>query len=518
MNRTPEHDATTAGAPEHLDVLIVGAGISGIDAAYRLQTECPGKRFALLEAREAIGGTWDFFRYPGIRSDSDMSTLGFPFRPWRAARALAAGDEIRDYVQDTARQYGIDRQVRLGWRVVRAAWCSREARWTVDVQVGPEQPASRLTCDFLYLCSGYYDYARGHSPTFPGAERFGGRIVHPQDWPADLDYSGQRVVVIGSGATAVTLVPALTERATHVTLLQRSPTYIVSRPRDDRLARWAQANLPATLADRLVRWANIGLGIATYRFCRTFPERARAAILAGVRRALGPGHDVERHFTPRYKPWDQRICLVPDGDLFRALRQGKASIATDRIEHFTETGVQLAGGDHLDADLIVTATGLVLKMAGGAELEMDGRAIDPARRMVYRGMMLEGVPNLAIAFGYSNASWTLRCDLTARHVCRLLNYMDRHGYRYCLAPPDASLRPRPLLDFSSGYVRRADAVLPRQGSRAPWRVHQNYLLDWAAFVFGRPDDGVMRFFRTPAKSDRTDKTAITEKHPNEETR
>lgn len=512
MVSTAEQQSPQPGgaAPEHLDVLIIGAGISGIDAAYRLQTECPGKSFALLEAREAIGGTWDFFRYPGIRSDSDMTTLGFPFRPWRGAKAIADGEDIRRYVVETAETYGIDRKVRLGWRVVRLDWSSDTARWTVDAEVGPKRRPVQLSCAFLFLCSGYYDYAAGYQPTFPDQDAFTGTVVHPQAWPEALDYTGKRVVVIGSGATAVTLVPALAERAAHVTMLQRTPSYVVAREAEDRLAHWAARRLPAPLADRLVRWKNIGLGIATYRFCRSFPVKAKALIVKGAGRALGPAHDLA-HFTPDYAPWDQRVCLVPDGDLFRALRDKRASVVTDRIEAFTAEGLRLASGTTLEADIVVTATGLVLQMAGGAQVAVDGVPVDPAERLVYKGMMLDGVPNLAIAFGYTNASWTLKCDLTARQVCRLLQHMERHGYRQCMPQADPSLAREPLLDFTSGYVQRAAGVLPKQGPRTPWRVHQNYLLDYAAFRLGRPDDGVMRFTggaQPPASTARSRETRM----------
>jgi cation diffusion facilitator CzcD-associated flavoprotein CzcO len=484
-------------ADEHFDVLVVGAGLSGIDAAYRLQTECPDKSFAILEARGAIGGTWDLFRYPGVRSDSDMYTLGFPFRPWRGDKAIVDGPSIRAYVEETAAAYGIDRRIRFHHTAKAASWSSADARWAVEVEAGGK--VRRLTCGFLLLCSGYYDYESGHRPEWPGEDDFAGRIVHPQHWPADLDHDGARIVVIGSGATAVTLVPALAETAAHVVMLQRSPTYIVARPARDGLASWARRWLPQALSDRLVRLKNILLGIGFFAYSRWRPAAVRNAILKAVRAELGPDYDVERHFGPSYDPWDQRLCLVPDGDLFAAIRGGRASIATDEIERFTREGIRLRSGETLAADIVVTATGLVIKTLGGIALEVDGGPVRASDKLVYKGMMLNDVPNLALAFGYTNASWTLKCDLTARYVCRLLNHMDRHHYRICvpgLRDPDGPRRP--LLDFTSTYVRRAAHLLPAQGSKPPWRVHQNYLLDFAALRLRPVADEAMTFEgRTP---------------------
>jgi cation diffusion facilitator CzcD-associated flavoprotein CzcO len=477
---------------EHIDVLIVGAGLSGVDAAYRLKTECPGKSLRILEARDAMGGTWDLFRYPGIRSDSAMYTLGFPFRPWRGAQAIADGPAIRRYIQDTAEQFGIDRLVRFGHRVVGISWSSAEARWTVAVESGGM--ATRMTCDFLYMCSGYYDYARGYTPDFPGADRFAGKIVHPQHWPDDLDHAGKRVVVIGSGATAVTLIPALAKTAAHVTMLQRSPSFIVSRPGKDGMADWMYRHLSTKLADGLARWIDVLIGAATYGLARRLPKAARRAVLGGIRRQLAPGYDVEKDFSPPYEPWDQRVCLTSDGELFAAMRSGQVSVVTDTIESFTEGGIRLRSGEELQADIIVSATGLVMKLAGGMDITVDGVRADLADRLVYKGMMLSGVPNLALAFGYINASWTLKCDLTARTVCRLLNHMERRGYVSCMPRlRDPAMGREPLLNFSSGYVRRANAILPRQGSKAPWRVYQNYLLDMLALRYGSFEDGVLEF-------------------------
>ena len=474
---------------EHLDVLIVGAGISGIDAAYHIQKRCPDKSWAILEAREGVGGTWDLFRFPGIRSDSDMYTLGFPFRPWRGEKAIVEGGDIRAYVEETARHYGIDRRIRFGHKVTRASWSSAEARWTVETE-----GRAPITCFFLFLASGYYDYDRGHRPDWPGEADFEGRIVHPQHWPGDFDHAGKRIVVIGSGATAVTLVPALAETAAHVTMLQRSPTYIVARPSRDNLAHWLQRRLPARLADRAIRWKNVLLGIFFFSRARKRPERVRQAILQLVSESLAPGYDVERHFSPSYNPWDQRLCLVPDGDLFAAMNAGTVSVVTDRIERFTATGLALASGDELEADVVVTATGIVVRLLGGIALDVDGVPVNVADRFSYKGMMLSDVPNLALSFGYTNASWTLKCDLTARYVCRLIRHMDRRGYRIC-APRlgAAEVERRPMLDFSSGYVRRAEGSLPAQGPNAPWRVHQNYLKDLAAMSFTSVADGAMEF-------------------------
>ena len=475
--------------PEQLDVLIVGAGISGIDAAYHVQRRCPGKSWAILEARDAIGGTWDLFRFPGIRSDSDMYTLGFPFRPWRGEKAIVDGADIREYVEETARAFGIDRRIRFGHKVVRADWSSAAARWTVETESG-----AKFAARFLFLASGYYDYDRGHRPDWAGEDEYRGLIVHPQHWPEALDVAGKRIVVIGSGATAVTLVPALAETAAYVTMLQRSPTYIVSRPSRDRLAHWLQRRLPAGLADRAIRWKNVLLGIFFFSRARKRPERVKAAILKLVAEQLGPGYDVARDFSPSYNPWDQRLCLVPDGDLFAAMNSGKVGIVTDRIERFTETGLRLASGAALDADIVVTATGIVVRLLGGIALAVDGASVNVADRFSYKGMMLSDVPNLFLSFGYTNASWTLKCDLTSRYVCRLIRHMDRHGHAIC-APRLGGAEPerRAMLDFSSGYVRRALGSLPAQGPKAPWRVHQNYLKDLAQMSLRPVTDAAMEF-------------------------
>ncbi|MGC1258931.1 MAG: NAD(P)/FAD-dependent oxidoreductase, partial [Candidatus Acidiferrales bacterium] len=466
---------------EDLDILIVGAGMSGIDAAYHLQTTFPRKTYAILEARDAIGGTWDLFRYPGVRSDSDMYTLGFPFRPWQADEAIAGGPAIWNYIRETAAHYGIDRHIRLGHRMIRASWSSADARWTVEAQT-KDGRIVRLVCNFLYMCSGYYSYAKGYSPEFPGMKRFQGQFLHPQEWPEALDYAGKRIVVIGSGATAVTLVPALAKDAAHVTMLQRSPSYVVSRPSKDANAIWLNRHLPKTLAAKLTKWKNVLYSIIMFRLARTKPDKMKGLIIQGIKHQLHPGYNVELHFTPRYNPWDQRICLVPDGDLFAAIRSGRVEIVTDTIAEVVESGIRLSSGTTLPADIIVSATGLMVKLMGGADIFIDGEPAKFDEKLVYKGAMFGGVPNLALAFGYTNNSWTLRCDLTARFVCRLLKYMDRKGWSVCVPNvPDPSIKPEPLIDFSSGYVRRADGVLPKQGQKTPWRVQQNYVKDLASF-------------------------------------
>jgi monooxygenase len=479
-----------------LDVIIVGAGLSGIGAAYRIQTECPGQRYAILEARDVIGGTWDLFRYPGVRSDSDMFTLGYPFHPWKAAKAIADGPAILDYVRETSTTFGIDRHIRFGHRIVCARWSSADARWTLDVEVGAARRAARMRCRFLYVCAGYYRYDTAHTPAFRDADRFRGTIAHPQWWPADLDYTGKRVVVIGSGATAVTIVPAMAARAAHVTMLQRSPTYIASLPDKDPISDAIRGALPPHLAHRIVRGKNVLMSMAFYQFCRRFPKAASRYLVKQVATHLPPGYPIERDFTPTYNPWDQRMCMVPEADLFKAISAGTASVVTDTVDAFTETGIRVGSGAVLDADIIVTATGLTLVPCGGIRLVVDDRVIEPRDALVYKGMMLSDVPNLAWCVGYTNASWTLRADLSWRYVCRLLRHMDRHGYDQAVPRADPSqVEPRPLLDFSSGYVVRAADILPRQGSRAPWFLRQNYLIDFVTTRFGRVTDASMAFSR-----------------------
>ena len=479
---------------EHVDVLIVGAGLSGIGAGCHLREKCPDKTFAILEARDSLGGTWDLFRYPGIRSDSDMYTLGYSFKPWPEAKAIADGPSILSYVQETAREHGVEETIRFNHRAVRAEWSTADARWTVEVQRTDTGETVRLTCGFLFMCSGYYRYEAGYMPEFRGIERFAGEIVHPQFWPEDLDYAGKHVVVIGSGATAVTLVPAMAETAGHVTMLQRSPSYIVTLPAEDPIANFLRRVLPAKLAYSIVRAKNVLIMMAVFQLSRRRPRLVKSLIRKGVQRRLPPGYDVDTHFNPRYNPWDQRMCLVPDGDLFEAICDGSASIVTDRIEAFTETGLGLESGKELEADVIVAATGLDIIPLGGLELNVDGQEIEIPKTMGYKGMMLGGVPNFAFAVGYTNASWTLKCDLTCEYVCRLLNHMDEQGYRQC-APQnrDSSVTPEPFIDFNSGYIVRAIDRFPKQGSKPPWRLYQNYPLDILTLKRGSIEDDVMVF-------------------------
>ncbi|WP_342708947.1 NAD(P)/FAD-dependent oxidoreductase [Bradyrhizobium sp. B124] len=478
----------------HFDVLIVGAGLSGIGAAYHLQANCPDRSYAILEGRDCIGGTWDLFRYPGIRSDSDMYTLGYSFRPWTEPKAIADGPSILNYVRETARMYGIDKNIRFNHRVVRADWSSADSQWTVEVERGPEKTIERLTCSFLFMCSGYYKYEHGYTPDFPGIADFAGRVVHPQKWTDDIDYAGKNVVVIGSGATAVTLVPEMAKTAAHVTMLQRSPTYVVARPDEDKVANWLRARLPAKLAYGLTRWKNVLFGMYFYRLCKRDPERVKKLILGGVRHALGPDYDVATHFTPSYNPWDQRLCLVPNGDLFQSLRSGGSSVVTDQIETFTRGGIKLKSGNVLDADVVVTATGLDLQVLGGLEIKVDGVPVDLSKTMNYKGLMYSGVPNLAAAFGYTNASWTLKCDLTCEYVCRMLNHMKANGYAQVTPRRnDPTVAELPWVDFSSGYIQRAAARFPKQGSRRPWRLYQNYALDIMTLRFGSLKDEAIEF-------------------------
>ena len=482
---------------EHFDVVVVGAGISGIGQGYHLQTRCPDRSYVILEGRSAMGGTWDLFRYPGIRSDSDMHTLGFSFQPWTQAKSIADGPSIRAYVENTAREHGVDRHIRYGHRVVSATWSTEDAAWTVDATDADDRMVT-FTCNFLCMCSGYYNYAKGHSPEFAGADAFAGTIVHPQFWPETLDYSGKRIVVIGSGATAVTLVPELAKQAAHVTMLQRSPTYVVSRPGHDPAADWLRSKLPEKTAYALTRWKNVLLGMVFYRMARRKPERTKERLLGMVREHLGPDYDVATHFTPRYNPWDQRLCLVPDADLFDALKAGRASVATGTIDRFTEHGIRLASGDEIAADVIVTATGLELQLMSGVRFTVDGRAVDLAAALQYKGMMFSDVPNMAYTFGYTNASWTLKADLVAKYVCRLLNTMRKRGVRQATPTnTDPDMAVEPFVDFSSGYIQRAADTLPKQGTKKPWRLNQNYALDVVALRFGSIDDSMVFSNPTP---------------------
>jgi monooxygenase len=481
---------------EHVDVLIVGAGLSGIGAAHHLQANCPGKSYAILESRDAIGGTWDLFRYPGIRSDSDMFTLGYAFRPWTAAKSIADGPSILEYVRDTARDGDIERHIRFHHRVVRASWSTADARWTVTAERTDTGEPLTFTTNFLFGCTGYYRYDEGYTPAFPGVGDYSGTLIHPQHWPEDLDYAGKRVVVIGSGATAVTLVPAMAETAGHVTMLQRSPTYIMTLPGEDPIAKVIRRVLPEKAAYSVIRWKNVAMQGVFFQLSRRAPGLIKRVVAATVKRQLPDDVPLDPHFTPSYDPWDQRVCLVPDGDLFKALRSRKASIVTDRIATFTPTGLRLESGAELEADVVISATGLQLQVLGGIGFTVDGREIDLADTVGYKGMMFSGIPNMAIALGYTNASWTLKCDLTCEYVCRLLAHMDAHGYRKVMPRElDPSEPTLPFIDLQSGYVERAIAQFPRQGTRAPWRLYQNYARDIIMLRRGSLEDEGIEFSR-----------------------
>lgn len=484
---------------EHVDVLVVGAGLSGVAAGYYLQTRCPSRSYVILEKRHAIGGTWDLFRYPGIRCDSNMFELGFPFRPWPHDEIIASGAAIRDYIEDTAREFGIDRHIRFGHAVVAANWSSAAGRWVLEVErEGPDGAAKRvtITANFVISCTGYYSYENPYTPEFPGRSEYRGEFVHPQLWREDIDYAGKQVVVIGSGATAVTLVPTLAQRAAKVTMLQRSPSFFINVSSRDPLAALARRWLPADTASAALRWKNVLLATGFYHFCRRFPDRARKLLEADVARRLPPGFDVATHFDPHYEPWDQRICLVPDDDFFSALRDERAEIVTDHIERFTETGVRLASGRELDADLVVSATGLNIEMLGGVEASIDGVPVVPGERIFYRGVMFDAVPNFVLALGYTNATWTLKIELVLEYVCRLLQHMDETGTDVVVARREPDVEQRPMIDMNSGYIRRMADRLPKAGSRRPWKLYQNYLLDRVTLRRASLDDGVLEFSRS----------------------
>lgn len=486
---------------EHVDVLIVGAGLSGIAAAHYVQTDCPWASYAVVEARGSLGGTWDLFRYPGIRSDSDMFTFGYSFRPWQRPEALAAGDTILTYLKETAAEEGIDRRIRYGLRVVSADWSTDDFRWTVTLDDASSDEQVTLTCNFYVSCTGYYRYDHGYQPEFPGQDSFQGELVHPQQWPPELEFNDKRIVVIGSGATAVTLVPSLAGRAAHVTMLQRSPTYVATVPRTNPIARAASKVVPGRFRDGAVRWGAALGSQGFYQLSRRRPELVKRILLRGARHRLPQGYDAERHFAPSYNPWDQRVCVVPDGDLFRAIRRGQASVVTDTIATFTPTGIVVGSGEHLDADIIVSATGLELLFLGGSTLSVDGTQVRVPERLTYKGMMLEGVPNFALVIGYTNASWTLKAELTCRYVTRLLNHLRRNGLGQCVpVNDDPSVRDQPLLSLASGYIERAADRMPKQGSKAPWLVRQSYLRDYFTMKRARLDDGVMRFSRSTGRA------------------
>ena len=486
----------------YVDVLIVGAGLSGIGAACHLQTECPNKSVAILEGRSAMGGTWDLFRYPGIRSDSDMYTLGYKFKPWKDAKAIADGPAILNYIRETAAEYGIEKKIRFNQKVVNASWSSETARWTVESKHSETGDVTTIMCNFLMMCSGYYSYDAGYTPDFPGVEQFQGTIIHPQKWPENLDYTGKRVVVIGSGATAVTLVPAMAETAGHVTMVQRSPTYMVSLPSSDFLANTLRRIFPESVVYTLTRLKNTLFGTLIYQLSQRRPEMIKRFIKKQLRKELGPQFDIDRHFTPPYNPWDQRMCLVPDGDFLIALRENRASIVTDLIDTFTPMGLKMKSGEQLDADIIVTATGLELVSLGGITLTVDEQPVQTNKSVTYKGTMLTGIPNLSFVFGYTNASWTLKADLLCTFVCRLLNYMDKHGYKQVIPRlNDPEVEDLPLLDLTSGYIQRALDKFPRQGSKLPWRLYQNYFFDTVMIRFGSINDDALEFKRaeSPAK-------------------
>ncbi len=489
---------------EHFDVLIVGAGLSGIGAAYHLQRDCPAKTYAILEARGAIGGTWDLFRYPGIRSDSDMFTLGYSFKPWLEAKAIADGPSILNYVRETARENAIEPHIRFNHKAIRAEWNSADARWIMTFErpgADGQTQSVQYSCSFISMCSGYYDYAGGYMPEFPGIAAYQGKVIHPQNWPEDFDYTGKKVVVIGSGATAVTLVPEMAKTAAHVSMLQRSPTYVVSRPARDAFADWLRNTLPSRLAYALVRWRNVFFGMFFYNRARTKPRAVKKWLINMVREHLGPDYDVKKHFTPSYNPWDQRLCLVPDADMFDAIKSGRASVVTDTISTFTPEGIRLNSGEVLAADVVVSATGLKLLFMAGLQVFVDGAKVDFPKTWGYKGMMYSGVPNLASTFGYTNASWTLKADLTAEYVCRLINHMDAHGYRQCMpVQNDPNCGEEPWLSFSSGYITRALAEMPKQGTGHPWKLYQNYLFDLFALRFGSVKDANMKFTKPVAKA------------------
>ncbi|MFN3580345.1 MAG: flavin-containing monooxygenase [Pseudomonas sp.] len=481
--------------PTPLDVLIIGAGLSGIGAARALTDQCPDKRYLILERRNAIGGTWDLFRYPGIRSDSDMYTLSYSYKPWTHRKAIADGADIKQYIEDIAEESGIDHNIRFQRRVTNASWSSAEALWTISALATDAEGVEhqeQYQCRLLSVCAGYYSYDEGYRPEFPNEQAFAGQIIHPQFWPADLDYAGKRVLVIGSGATAVTLVPALAKTAAHVTMLQRSPSYVVARPMQDDLAQSLQKWLPMPAAHRLTRWKNVLLTSYFYQIARKKPELFKQRVLQMAKTQIGPDVDI-KHFSPSYKPWDQRLCAVPDGDLFHDIRAGRASVVTDSIECFTEKGVRLSSGEELEADIIVTATGLKLNALGDVKVSVDDQPVVFGERMAYKGMMLSDIPNLILTFGYTNASWTLKAELTSNYTCRLVRVKDRKGYRDATPRRDPSVQVEPFLNFTSGYVQRAEGLLPRQGDRKPWQVHQNYLQDKFTIEYGRVDDGVMQF-------------------------
>jgi len=488
---TPKKTSATNGFL-FFDVIIVGAGLSGIGAAYHIQSKCPKKTFTVLEARGTMGGTWDLFRYPGIRSDSDMYTLGFPFNPWENPKAIADGPSILQYIKDTAAKFGIDKKIQYNHKVTDASWSDDEKMWTLTLDAHGKELHQKMKCRFLFMCTGYYDYENGYTPDFPGRETFEGRTVHPQKWDESLDYTDKTVVLIGSGATAVTLAPELSKKARKVTVLQRSPTYVISLPSEDPVANFLSKILPVSARYRIVRWKNIILAIGMYNASRKWPNGMKKLIQKGVKKELGEDYDI-RHFAPQYKPWDQRLCIVPDSDMFIAIKAGKVEMVTDTISRFTPKGILLNSGEELEADIIITATGLKVQLMGGMSIRINGELGDTAKAHAYRGVMFSDVPNFAIAVGYTNASWTLKCDLNCRFVAKLLNYMDKHHYAVCVPRYDTSMPSEPLIDLNSGYVTRVIDKLPKQGTKHPWKVYQNYVRDLMTLQFGSVNDKYLEY-------------------------
>ena len=478
---------------ESVDVLIIGAGLSGIGGACQLRSKCPNQSFIILESRDASGGTWDLFRYPGIRSDSDMYTMSYGFKPWRDAAAIADGDKILRYIRETAAEYDVERNIRYQHKVVSAHWSSLEKRWRVTAERGDTGEQITVSCKFIFSCSGYYDYESGYTPDFEGVDQFQGQLFHAQHWPEALDYAGKRVVVVGSGATAVTLVPTMSHHTSHLVMLQRSPTYIATVPQEDPTARLLRKFLPISWAFRLTRWKKVLFQIYLYRLSRRRPKGLRRFLLDQVREELGPDYDVSTHFTPTYNPWDQRLCAVPDGDMFAAIREGRAEVVTDQIDHFTAAGLQLKSGAHLEADIVVLATGLNLKFAGGVEYQIDEKPVDFTQHYIYRGMMFSDMPNFAFTVGYTNSSWTLKVELTANYLCRLLNHMQKRGHDCVVPRLKGSIQEEPFLDFNAGYVLRSRDRFPKQGNRLPWKNYQNYIWDFISLRLGRLRDKELEF-------------------------
>ena len=478
----------------HFDVIVIGAGISGIGAGYHLQTKCPEKSYAILEGRDTIGGTWDLFKYPGIRSDSDMYTLGFSFFPWKEKEAIADGPSILKYLDETSKKFNIDKKIKFNHYVRDASWCSEKSMWTLKVEDKNLKDTVTISCNFIFMCSGYYSYEKGYTPDFDGINEFTGKIMHPQKWDTSIDYSDKEVIVIGSGATAVTLVPEMAKDAKHVTMLQRSPTYVVSAPQQDPLAIFLQKYLPSKLSYLIVRWKNILRQQWYFRLCKKNPKRVKDFIISQVRKSLGHDYDVDKHFTPNYNPWDQRMCLVPNGDLFKSIRKKQTSVITDTIDKFTATGIKLVSGKTLAADLIVTATGLNLEICSNINLKVDGKDINLPDTVTYKGMMFSGVPHLVSTFGYTNASWTLGADLTSEYVCRVLNYMKKRSIKKCCPEANSKIENNDdWLNLTSGYIKRSKDIFPKQGNRSPWTNNQNFLKDIFQIRYGKINDGEIKF-------------------------